>query len=180
MHPVHLVASALVVDQSAGSELADGQEAGALQVLPAFYAPAHRRDERGQGEAGEGVARQEALRGQVPVGVEVGEGILRVLVAQQTQLRFRLASAGDSSVAGGQRGRRVIHPEVLLPLFMERRAIQGAPTDTRLVEAGGCLADRALHPVLLEPVGEAQLSLDARQHLLGCGQSATLGARIYQ
>ena len=68
---VHPVTRALVVDQGAGTELGDGEKAGAGDVLVASGAPAPGRHVGGDREPGEVVAGQEAFRREVPVGVEV-------------------------------------------------------------------------------------------------------------
>ena len=70
--PVDLVAGALVVDERAGAELADGQEPWALDVVAlAVACPAFGGDERRERQPGERVAGQEPFGGEVAVGVEV-------------------------------------------------------------------------------------------------------------
>ena len=68
--PVHPVHGAFVVDERLGAELGDGDEPRPAEVLIPGLAPPG-GDPRGQRQPGEAVAGQEALRREVPVGVEV-------------------------------------------------------------------------------------------------------------
>src|SRR5262245_57192022 len=84
-----LVASALVVDQGSWAELADRQEARALEVVATVGvsgALAHGRDVSREWQPREGVAGQEALGGEVAVGVEVGVASVVLVVLQEPKL----------------------------------------------------------------------------------------------
>ena len=95
-----LVAGTLVLDQGVGPELANGQEAGALEPR-ALRSPARTGDVGRQGQPGEGVPGEETLRGEVAVGVEVGLAASVGLVQQQldpltASIRRRSASRRSS------------------------------------------------------------------------------------
>src|SRR5262249_22566680 len=79
---------ALVVDQGPRPELLDGQEPRPLHVVAVLAGPSPDRDVGGERQPRERIPRQETLRGQVPVRVEVGGQVpgVGVFVAQQPQL----------------------------------------------------------------------------------------------
>ncbi len=161
----HLVPATLVVDQCARSELADGDEPGALDVAGLLPLP---RDVGGQRKPREGVAGQEAFGGEVAVGVEVAELPVGVLILQQPQLVLRLATPPLGLVAG-LRGRRVVQdPAVLFGLLGGGRAEQIPPPVAGGVESGGRVADGVLNPALVPPgaVAEALLGQEIGHHLL--------------
>ena len=105
---VDAVARPLVVDQGARTELGDRQEtrAGHELVAPLALAPArHKRRDR---QARKVVAGQEALRGEVAIGVEVAL-VDAFGLGEQADLAFRLGAQAARVVALGLRpgsGRR--------------------------------------------------------------------------
>jgi len=137
---VDLVPRALVVDQRARAELVDREEPRPLDVvavaLPAARpAPRHVRRQR---QAWERVPREEALGGEVAVGVEVGLADLRVLVAQQHQLALRVRPPPLGRVPVSRRGPRVQHNPLLLLGLLQRRAVERPPAPERRVQSQGC------------------------------------------
>ena len=157
----HTVHAPLVVDETARPKLRQGQEPGAadhaaLVVLAAGGLPATSRDPGHEGQAREVVARQEALAGQVAVGVEIGvlavarleeHGVLSCCITVAAlgvlALRVRCCMALDDLVGH-------VH---LLPSSIEQDtpAFQGAR------ELLGSALDDLLHVFSGEPVAAIQL-----------------------
>ena len=108
-HGDDLVAGALVVDHRAGAELGDPDEPWPLDVV-ALAAAGQAGDVGGQRQPGERVAGQEALGGEVPVGVEVGLEVVGVLVAEQVQLDAGVGGAPGRLLAVRVPDRRVHRP----------------------------------------------------------------------
>jgi hypothetical protein len=152
---VDQVAVALVVDERTGAELADGQETGALQVVTVAVAASVQGDVGRQRQAREGVAGQEALAGQIAVGVEVRQHRFAVhaLVLQQVELGLRLLALalGHPAVAVGERV--VEAAPVLLRLVGQRGAEQIAPAVEGPVERLRSPANLLLDPIVVPPRG---------------------------
>ncbi len=99
------VGAALVIDEAARAELGERQEARTLQVGLASPSIVRRRHVRHQRQAREVVARQEALGGEVAVGVEVArEAAVPVCSRLSWSMRLRVAGLRRRS----SRGRRAV------------------------------------------------------------------------
>jgi hypothetical protein len=161
---VHPVAGALVVDQGAGRELGDREEARTSDVVvTVLLLAATSRDERRQRQAREVVARKEAFAGEVAVAVEVG--LDRGLdVEQQVALADRFVVQAPGAVALGLWPRAVVPDRVVHLALAVRRAEEVAPPRERLLELAARLLEQPGQPVLGEPAGPLQLGVDALQH----------------
>ena len=166
-HGDDLVAGALVVDHRAGAELGDADEPGPLDVV-ALAAAVQAGDVGGQRQPGERVAGQEALGGEVPVGVEVGLEVVGVLVAKQVQLDagvgWRAGRPAPGPCAGStcrptvpdcalnscQREPVQVPPPVarvverLRPRCWRRRRSRSPATRVRVAARAACAASRAV------------------------------------
>ena len=136
--PVHLVAGAFVVDERVGAEFADRDEPGPLHVvaLAVLGAPVG-GDERRERQPGERVAGQEALGGEVAVGVEVALRDVVDLAAQQVQGGAGFDDAGAGAAFGRLGGADLLEHLVGGVEFGERFPVQGAPAVGGLIELGG-------------------------------------------
>ena len=136
-HAIDLVALPLVVDERLGAKLADGKEAGAIEVfLIAATSPA--RNEGRQRQTGEVVSRQKAFAGEVAVGVEVGLLVrLAVFVQKQVALQLRLASEAIRIVPGPLGDRKIVFTLVFPLALRHRSPVEIAPPVTRPLESIG-------------------------------------------
>ena len=148
-----LVPRTLVVDQRSRAELVDGEEAGSLEVVAVALAAraAALGDVGGERQAGEGVSGQEALGGEVAVGVEVRLAVLAVLVAEQDQLIAGIGRAALGDLAAGVGSLGVDGQLVLLVVLLQGRAVEGAPPLERLVEALRRALDLVGDPAVVPP-----------------------------
>ena len=97
---VHPIARALVVDQGGGTELRDGEKAGAGDVFVAPGAPAPGRHVGGDREPGKVVAGQEPFRREIPVRVEVAF-VDAFGLGEEANLAFGLRAQPSGMVALG-------------------------------------------------------------------------------
>ena len=159
-HGDDLVAGALVVDHRAGAELGDPDEPGPLDVV-ALAAAVHAGDVGGQRQPRERVAGQEALGGEVPVGVEVRLEVVGVLVGQQVELDAGVVGAPGGVLAflvrdGGVDGLPGLGIELLAG-----QPVQVAPAVAGVVEFRGRASDGVFDPAVLPP-GDALQVRDER------------------
>ena len=176
-HADHLVAGALVVDDRAGAELADADEPGPLDVVP-FAAAGQAGDVGGERQAGEGVAGQESLGGEVTVGVEVGLEVVGVLVAEQGQLDAGVAGAPGGAVPFLVRNGDVHRASRLGVELLERQPVQVPPSPARVIEALRRLGDRIIDPALPPPRRPGEVVGHPGEHGLGAGGGALRRRRV--
>ena len=163
-HPVDLVLGALVVDQPAGAELADGQEPGPLQILGAGTGAAAPRHERRQRQARERVTRQETLGGQVPVRVEVGLPGPHRVGPQDVELALGLVPQPLGPVPVLRRGGCALHHLGLGSGLLAGRRVQGAPPPHGVGEAAGHGGQGVGQPTAGPPSGGLGLRVEMGQH----------------
>ncbi len=176
---VDLVALPFVVDQRAGAELADRDEARAVDELAvAGHAPTP-GDIGAQRQTRERVARQEALGGEVAVGVEVALLVVGLVVAQQAELIECLPPACFGHLAGVRAAGVVEADPVLLVDLGRGDPVQLAPPVQRPVELPRGGVDHPAEPVLVPPrrVG-GQFTLALGEHPVGTGDRPAPGVRV--
>ena len=165
-----------MVEDGPRPELGDGKEARPGDVLVPVVRTAG-RDEGGQGQAREAVARQEAFACEVAVGVEVGLSD-RVDVGQQGHLRLSLFAQ-----AGG------FHPLVVRRTCVQQNGVLGLdlsarggvevpPALTGGVERVRNLREDFAQPPVRPPVGPGELLADGLEHLLGPDASSVQSVLI--
>ena len=163
---VHPVARALVVDQRAGAELRDGEEAGAGDELVTPLAPAPARHVGGDRQPGEVVAGEEALRREIAVGVEVPL-VDPLRFGEQADLALGLCAQPPRVVALGLRPGVVTDDRVVDLALADGGAVEAAPPVARGVEAALDAAQHLVHPSIVEPGRAFELGADLRDHRLG-------------
>ena len=176
-HADDLVAGALVVDDRAGAELADADEPGPLDVVP-FAVAGQAGDVGGQRQAGEGIAGQESLGGEVAVGVEVGLEVVGVLVAEQGQLDAGVAGPPGGVVAFLVRDRDVHRAGRLGVELLQREPVQVPPAPARVVERLRRLADRIVDPAVPPPRRRGQARRHPGEHGLDPDSGALCRSRV--
>ena len=160
---VHPIPRALVVDERAGSELRDGEKAGARDVLVAARPPAPAGHVRGDREPGEVVAGKEAFRREVPVRVEV-PFVDPFGLGEEPDLALGLGAEPPGVVALGLRPGMVADDLVVERALANGRAIEGSPPIAGGIEAPLHLREHLVHPAVVEPGRVVQLGSDFREH----------------
>ena len=160
-HTIDLITLPLVVDERLGAKLADGKEAGAIEVfLVAAAGPA--RNEGRKREAGEVISRQKPFAGEVAVGVEVGLLVrLAVFVQEQVALQLRLASEAIRIVPGPLGDRKIVFTLVFPLALRHRGPVEIAPPVTRPLESIGQLEKHLVEPLLRIPLGLGETFFDS-------------------
>ena len=166
---VDAVARALVVDQGARAELGDGQETRARHELVASLALAAAGHIRRERQAREVVAGQEALRGEVAVGVEVAF-VDAFGLGEQADLAFRLRAQPARVVALGLRPRMVANDLVVQLALADRGAIEAAPALAGGIESALDLVEDLSGPVVVEPGRRGEFVANAGDELVGLGE----------
>ena len=152
-----------MVDQRPGAEFRDRQEARARDVFVAPAAPAPARHVGGNRQPGEIVPRQESLRREIAVGVEVPL-VDALSLGEQPDLAFGLSAQPARMIALRLRTGMVADDVVVQIALANGRAIEVAPADARLIEVDRDLAEHLVHPSFVEPGGLGKLGADVRDH----------------
>ena len=162
---VHPIPCALVVDERAGSELRNGEEARAGNVFVSSLVPVPARNVGGDREPGKVVAGEEPFRREVPVRVEV-PFVDPFGLGEEANLALGLGTQPAGVSALGLRSGMVADDGVVELALVNGRAIEGAPSVASGIEAPLHLTEYFVDPAVMEPSRAVQFGAHFREHRL--------------
>ena len=166
-HAVNLISGSLMVDESSGPELGDGEESRPGDELLVVLRRTTSGDESRERKPREVIARQETFACEIAIAVEVGlDGTLAV--RQQPELGFSLLTKSAGHVVL-HNARRIADDPVGVVKLGASGPIEILPARQRALEGYGDSADHFVQPAFGIPRGVDQVILHVRQHGGGAG-----------